>query len=82
MEYIHIDGGDDKNSLRNFMTEKGYTVRAEITDGNWRANDYIFVKNVLPYQFRQSKHCHAKLKIANNCQVPHLGKPEEPVVIS
>ena len=44
MEYIHIDGDDDKNSLRNFMTEKGYTVRAEITDGNWRANDYIFVK--------------------------------------
>ena len=44
MEYIHIDGDDDKNSLRDFMTEKGYTVRAEITDGNWRANDYIFVK--------------------------------------
>ena len=44
MEYIHIDGDDDKNSLRNFMNEKGYTVRAEITDGNYRANDYIFVK--------------------------------------
>ena len=44
VEYIHIDGDDDKNSLRDFMTEKGYTVRAEITDGNWRANDYIFVK--------------------------------------
>ena len=44
MEYIHIDGDDDKNSLRNFMIEKGYTVRAEITDGNGRANDYIFVK--------------------------------------
>ena len=44
VEYIHIDGDDDKNSLRDFMTEKGYAVRAEITDGNSRANDYIFVK--------------------------------------
>ena len=44
MEYIHIDGDDDKNTLRNFMNEKGYTVRAEITDGRSRANDYIFVK--------------------------------------
>ena len=44
MEYIHIDGDDDKNSLQNFMIEKGYTVRAEITDGSGRANDYIFVK--------------------------------------
>ena len=44
VEHLHIDGDDDKNSLRNFMTEKGYTVRAEITDGRSRANDYIFVK--------------------------------------
>ena len=26
------------------MNEKGYTVRAEITDSTWMANDYIFVK--------------------------------------
>ena len=44
VEYIHIDGDDDKHSLREFMNEKGYTVRAEITDTKWRANDYIFVK--------------------------------------
>ena len=44
MEYIHIDGDDDKNSLRDFMTEKGYTVRAKITDGTYRARDYMFVK--------------------------------------
>ena len=44
VEYIHIDGDDDKNSLRDFMNEKGYTVRAEITDTAWMANDYIFVK--------------------------------------
>ena len=44
VEYIHIDGDDDKNSLRDFMNEKGYTVRAEITDSAWRANDYIFVR--------------------------------------
>ena len=44
VEYIHIDGDDDKNTLKKFMDKKGYSVRAEITDGNWRANDYIFVK--------------------------------------
>ena len=44
MEYLHIDGDDDKNTLKKFMDEKGYSVRAEITDGISRANDYIFVK--------------------------------------
>ena len=44
MEYIHINGDDDKYSLRDFMEKKGYRVRAEVTDTNWRANDYIFVK--------------------------------------
>ena len=42
VEYNHIHGDDDKNSLRNFMTEKGYTVRAKIT--GYRACDYMFVK--------------------------------------
>ena len=44
VEYIHIDGDDDKNSLIDFMNEKGYTVRAEITDSSFRANDYLFVR--------------------------------------
>ena len=44
MEYIHLDGDHDKSSMRDFMTEKGYTVRSEITDSTWRANDYLFVK--------------------------------------
>ena len=44
MEFIHLNGDDDKNSLRAFMSEKGYRVRAEVTDSTWRANDYIFVK--------------------------------------
>ena len=34
----------DRDLLRDFMNEKGYTVRAEITDSVWRANDYIFVR--------------------------------------
>ena len=44
VEYIWMEGSDDKNSLRKFMEERGYTVRAEVTDGNWASNDYIFVK--------------------------------------
>ena len=44
VEHLHIDGDDDKNSLQDFMNEKGYTVRAEITDGKLQAYDYLFVK--------------------------------------
>ena len=44
VEYIHLEGGQDKNSLREFMTKKGYTVRSEVTDSTWWANDYLFVK--------------------------------------
>ena len=44
VEYIWMEGNDDKNTLRKFMEERGYTVRAEVTDGNWASNDYIFVK--------------------------------------
>ena len=47
VEYKHIHGDDNKNSLRNFMTEKGYTVRAKITGyvkGDGGACDYMFVK--------------------------------------
>ena len=34
----------DRDLLRDFMNEKGYTVRAEITDSSFRANDYLFVR--------------------------------------
>ena len=44
VEYIHLNGDDDKDSLRRFMNEKGYTVRAKVIASNSRANDYIFVK--------------------------------------
>ena len=44
VEYIWMEGNDDKNTLQKFMDEKGYTVRAEVTDGHWASNDYIFVK--------------------------------------
>ena len=48
MEYLHIDGGyaggDENNSLEDFMSEKGYTIRAKVTDDKWQAYDYIFVK--------------------------------------
>ena len=44
MEYLHIKGKDNKNSLRDFMNEKGYTVRAEITHSLAMADDYLFVK--------------------------------------
>ena len=44
VEYVWMEGNDDKNTLKKFMAEKGYTVRAEVTDTKWAANDYIFVK--------------------------------------
>ena len=48
MEYLHIDGGyaggDENNSLEDFMSEKGYTIRAKVRDDKWQAYDYIFVK--------------------------------------
>ena len=49
MEYLHIDGSyagkyENHNSLEDFMIEKGYTVRAKVTDDKWQAFDYIFVK--------------------------------------
>ena len=40
-----MEGNDDKHSLRKFMEERGYKVRAEVTDTHWASNDYIFVKN-------------------------------------
>ena len=44
VEYIHLENNDNKNTLKEFMKEKGYIVRAEVTDTRWLANDYIFVK--------------------------------------
>ena len=44
VEYVHMEGNDNKNTLKKFMAEKGYKVRAEVTDTKWAANDYIFVK--------------------------------------
>ena len=42
VEYIWLEGSD-KKTLKKFMKEKGYTVRAEVIAGG-AANDYIFVK--------------------------------------
>ena len=43
VEYIHLAGeGDDQNSLREFMNEKGYSVRSWSDQA--MAKDYIFVK--------------------------------------
>ena len=44
VEYVWMEGNDNKNTLKKFMAEKGYAVRAEVTDTKWAANDYIFVK--------------------------------------
>jgi len=45
VEYVHVDDG--KDSLREFMTSKGYAVVAEVTHPKWLANDFIFVKKSL-----------------------------------
>ena len=43
VEYIHLEGeGDDKNTLKEFMEERGYSVRSWSDQA--MAKDYIFVK--------------------------------------
>ena len=44
VEYIHIDGDDSKETLRKFMEDRGYSVRATVVDGNWASNDFLFVR--------------------------------------
>ena len=47
VEFIHIGEAattGSKNELESFMLDRGYTVRAMVTNRLWLANDYIFVK--------------------------------------
>lgn len=43
VEYIHTFGAG-KEGLRDFMKSKGYIVVGEVTQPDWTANDFIFVK--------------------------------------
>ncbi|XP_054257006.1 protein Star-like [Macrosteles quadrilineatus] len=45
VEFVHVNDG--KDSIRDFMTSKGYIVAAEVTHPDWLANDFIFVKKSL-----------------------------------
>ena len=47
MEFIHIGEAattGSRSELESFMLDKGYVVRAMVTNRQWLANDYIFVK--------------------------------------
>ncbi len=39
-----MDGGDSRHTLKRFMEARGYSLRATVVDGDWAANDYVFVK--------------------------------------
>lgn len=48
MEFIHIGEAattGSKSELESFMLDKGYTTRAMVTNKQWLANDFIFVKH-------------------------------------